>query len=109
MAGAPASQSKAPLGADTPEPTTTTNPTAINGHVVFAVKSCPIDTLVTFTLSRTNFSSRPNAPFAPGCEIAGIIEILDEGVSSWAIDDDAKAFAKMPARAGTRKMVVEIA
>ena len=61
-------------------------PAAAPGTVVIAVKACSInypDTLMIVDL----YQFKPARPFAPGGEIAGIVEAVGEGVSGFAVGD----------------------
>ncbi len=56
------------------------------GQVVVAVRACAInfpDTLVI----RDLYQFKPQRPFAPGNEIAGIITALGDGVAGWQVGD----------------------
>jgi NADPH:quinone reductase len=61
-------------------------PAAAPGTVVIAVKACSInypDTLMIVDL----YQFKPQRPFAPGGEIAGIVDAVGEGVSGFAVGD----------------------
>jgi NADPH:quinone reductase-like Zn-dependent oxidoreductase len=61
-------------------------PVAGPGQVVVAVKACSInfpDTLMIVDL----YQFKPERPFAPGGEIAGVVEAIGDGVSGFAIGD----------------------
>ena len=61
-------------------------PVAGPGQVVIAVKACSInfpDTLMIVDL----YQFKPARPFAPGGEVAGIVEAVGEGVTGFAIGD----------------------
>ncbi|MBP6580973.1 MAG: NADPH:quinone oxidoreductase family protein, partial [Sphingorhabdus sp.] len=65
-------------------------PTAGPGQVVVAVKACSInfpDTLMIVD----KYQFKPPRPFAPGGEIAGVIEAVGEGVTGFAIGDRVMA------------------
>jgi NADPH:quinone reductase-like Zn-dependent oxidoreductase len=60
------------------------------GEVLIAVKACAInypDTLII----RDMYQFKPARPFAPGGEIAGVIEALGEGVEGYAVGDRVMA------------------
>ncbi len=62
------------------------DPVAAPGTVVVAVKACAInfpDTLII----EDKYQVRPPRPFAPGSEIAGIVEAVGDGVSGFAVGD----------------------
>jgi NADPH:quinone reductase len=61
-------------------------PAAAAGTLVIAVKACSInypDTLMIVDL----YQFKPQRPFAPGGEIAGIVDAVGEGVSGFAVGD----------------------
>lgn len=61
-------------------------PTPSAGQLLVAVKACSInfpDTLII----RDLYQFKPERPFAPGSEIAGIVEAVGEGVSGFAVGD----------------------
>ena len=61
-------------------------PVAGAGQVVIAVKACSInfpDTLMIVDL----YQFKPARPFAPGGEVAGIVEAVGEGVADFAVGD----------------------
>ncbi len=65
-------------------------PEAGKGQVVIAVKACSInfpDTLMIVD----KYQFKPPRPFAPGGEVAGIIEAVGEGVSGFAVGDRVMA------------------
>jgi NADPH2:quinone reductase len=74
------------------------------GQVLVAVKACAInfpDTLII----RDLYQYKPQRPFAPGGEVAGVIEAVGEGVSGWQAGDRVIA---MPGWGGlAEKMLVD--
>ncbi len=61
-------------------------PIAGPGQVVVAIKACSInfpDTLQIVDL----YQFKPPRPFAPGGEVAGVVEAVGEGVSGFAVGD----------------------
>jgi NADPH:quinone reductase len=61
-------------------------PAAATGTVVIAVKACSInypDTLMIVDL----YQFKPQRPFAPGGEVAGIVDAVGEGVTGFAVGD----------------------
>ena len=78
--------SKAPGGPETLELTEAADPAAGRGQVVVAVKACSInypDVLVI----EDRYQFKPERPFAPGGEIAGVVERVGEGVEGWSAGD----------------------
>jgi NADPH:quinone reductase-like Zn-dependent oxidoreductase len=66
------------------------DPEAGKGQVVVAVKACAInfpDTLII----EDKYQFKPPRPFAPGGEIAGVVESVGEGVTGFAIGDRVMA------------------
>ena len=78
--------SKAPGGPETLELSEAADPVAAAGEVVVAIKACAInypDVLVI----EDKYQFKPERPFAPGGEIAGVIESVGEGVTGWSPGD----------------------
>ena len=61
-------------------------PVAGAGQVVVAVKACAINFPDTLMIE-DRYQVRPPRPFAPGGEIAGVIESVGEGVTDFAVGD----------------------
>lgn len=62
------------------------DPVAGPGQVVIAIKACSInypDTLMIVDL----YQFKPARPFAPGGEVAGIVEAVGDGVTGFAVGD----------------------
>ena len=78
--------SKAPGGPETLELSTLADPVAGKGQVVIAVKACSIN-YPDVLIIEDKYQFKPERPFAPGGEIAGVIESVGEGVSGWAAGD----------------------
>src|SRR3546814_8252650 len=78
--------STAPGGPETLELSEVADPVAAGGQVVIAVRACAInypDVLVI----EDKYQFRPERPFAPGGEIAGVIEHVGAGVEGWQAGD----------------------
>lgn len=61
-------------------------PVPAKGEVLVAVKACAInfpDTLII----RDMYQFKPERPFAPGGELAGVVEAVGEGVTEYAVGD----------------------
>ncbi|APG63479.1 NADPH:quinone oxidoreductase [Sphingorhabdus lutea] len=61
-------------------------PVAMAGHIVIAVKACSInfpDTLII----EDRYQFKPPRPFAPGGEVAGVVEAVGDGVTGFAVGD----------------------
>lgn len=78
--------SKAPGGPETLEIGELPDPVAKAGEVIVAVKACAInypDVLVI----EDKYQFKPQRPFAPGGEVAGVVESVGEGVTAWKPGD----------------------
>lgn len=62
------------------------DPVAGRGQVVVAVKACAIN-YPDVLIIEDRYQFKPPRPFAPGGEIAGVIESVGEGVEGWAPGD----------------------
>ncbi|WP_342250401.1 NADPH:quinone oxidoreductase family protein [Sphingomonas sp. OTU376] len=78
--------SKEPGGPDTLILEEVADPVAGKGQVVVAVKACAIN-YPDFLIIEDKYQFKPPRPFAPGGEIAGVIESVGEGVTDWAVGD----------------------
>ncbi len=66
-------------------------PIAEPGHVVVRVKAVGLnfaDTLIT----RGKYQFKPDLPFSPGAEIAGVVETVGSGVNGWQPGDRVMAY-----------------
>jgi NADPH:quinone reductase-like Zn-dependent oxidoreductase len=78
--------SKAPGGPETLELAEAADPVAGKGQVVVAIKTCAIN-YPDVLIIEDKYQFKPERPFAPGGEIAGVIESIGEGVSGWSPGD----------------------
>jgi NADPH:quinone reductase-like Zn-dependent oxidoreductase len=78
--------SRAPGGPDTLELAELPDPVAGPGQLLVQVKACAIN-YPDVLMIEDKYQFRPERPFAPGGEIAGIIEAVGEGVSGWSPGD----------------------
>jgi NADPH2:quinone reductase len=78
--------SKAVGGPDTLELSELADPTAGPGQVVVAVKACAIN-YPDVLIIEDKYQFKPPRPFAPGGEIAGVVEQVGEGVTGWSVGD----------------------
>ncbi len=78
--------SREPGGPDTLALTELPDPVAGAGQVVIAVRACAIN-YPDVLIIEDRYQFKPARPFAPGGEIAGVVESLGEGVTDWAIGD----------------------
>ncbi len=78
--------SKAVGGPDTLELSELPDPVAAPGQVVVAVKACAIN-YPDVLIIEDKYQFKPPRPFAPGGEIAGVIESVGEGVTGWSVGD----------------------
>ena len=73
-------------GPDTLELTELPDPVPGPGQVVVAVKACAIN-YPDVLIIEDKYQFKPPRPFAPGGEIAGIVEQVGEGVTGWQVGD----------------------
>ena len=73
-------------GPDTLKLTELPDPTAGHGQVVVAVKACAIN-YPDVLIIEDKYQFKPPRPFAPGGEIAGVVESVGEGVTGWSVGD----------------------
>lgn len=66
------------------------DPVAGPGQLLVAVKACAIN-YPDVLIIEDKYQFRPVRPFAPGGEIAGVVEAVGEGVSGWAPGDRVMA------------------
>jgi NADPH2:quinone reductase len=66
------------------------DPVAAPGQVVIAVKACAIN-FPDVLIIEDKYQFKPERPFAPGGEIAGIVAEVGDGVEGWAVGDRAIA------------------
>jgi NADPH2:quinone reductase len=78
--------SKAPGGPETLILETMPDPVPGKGQVLIAVKACSIN-FPDVLIIEDKYQLRPERPFAPGAEVAGVIEAVGEGVTDWAPGD----------------------
>jgi NADPH2:quinone reductase len=78
--------SKAPGGPETLEISELPDPQAGAGQVVVAVKACAIN-YPDVLIIEDKYQFKPPRPFAPGGEVAGVIESVGEAVEGWAVGD----------------------
>src|SRR3546814_101582 len=80
-------------GPETLELTELPDPVPGEGQLLVRVKACAInypDVLVI----EDKYKFRPERPFAPGGEIAGVVEALGEGVEGWSQGDRVIAMVR---------------
>ena len=75
--------SSAPGGPDTLELTELPDPVPGPGQLLVRVKACAIN-YPDVLIIEDRYQFKPTRPFAPGGEIAGIVEAVGEGVTGWA-------------------------
>ena len=78
--------SEAPGGPDTLKVRELPDPVAAPGQVVIAVKACAIN-YPDVLIIEDKYQFKPQRPFAPGGEIAGVVESVGEGVTGWQPGD----------------------
>ena len=78
--------SKAPGGPETLVIDELPDPVAGAGQVVVAVKACSIN-YPDVLIIEDKYQFKPARPFAPGGEIAGVIDSVGDGVTDWKVGD----------------------
>jgi NADPH:quinone reductase-like Zn-dependent oxidoreductase len=78
--------SKVVGGPDTLELTELPDPSAGPGQVAVSVKACAIN-YPDVLIIEDKYQFKPPRPFAPGGEIAGLVESVGEGVTGWNVGD----------------------
>jgi NADPH:quinone reductase len=78
--------SKAPGGPETLEMSELPDPEAGAGQVVVAIRACAIN-YPDVLIIEDRYQFKPPRPFAPGGEVAGVIDSVGEGVEGWAVGD----------------------
>ncbi len=78
--------SKAPGGPETLILDDLPDPSPAPGQVLVAVKACAIN-YPDVLIIEDKYQFKPPRPFAPGGEIAGVVEAVGEGVTGWAPGD----------------------
>jgi len=78
--------SKAPGGPETLTLTEATDPVATKGQVVVRVKACAIN-YPDVLIIEDRYQFKPPRPFAPGGEIAGIVDHVGDGVTQFQPGD----------------------
>ncbi|USU08753.1 NADPH:quinone oxidoreductase family protein [Sphingomonadaceae bacterium OTU29MARTA1] len=73
-------------GPETLQLTELPDPTPAAGQVLVTVKACAIN-YPDVLIIEDKYQFKPQRPFAPGGEIAGVIEALGEGVTHWQVGD----------------------
>ena len=78
--------STAPGGPETLELLDAPDPQAGQGQLLIAVEACSIN-YPDVLIIEDKYQFRPLRPFAPGSEIAGVVEVVGEGVTGWSTGD----------------------
>jgi NADPH2:quinone reductase len=78
--------STAPGGPETLELTELPDPAPQRGQLVVRAKACAIN-YPDVLIIEDKYQFKPPRPFAPGGEIAGIVEAVGEGVEGWSVGD----------------------
>ena len=78
--------STAPGGPETLELTDLPDPVPGPGQLLVRVKACAIN-YPDVLIIEDRYQFKPPRPFAPGGEIAGVVEALGEGVAGWSTGD----------------------
>ncbi|HEY0044989.1 MAG TPA: NADPH:quinone oxidoreductase family protein [Allosphingosinicella sp.] len=78
--------STAPGGPETLQLTDVADPTPGTGQLLVRVKACAIN-YPDVLIIEDKYQFKPPRPFAPGGEVAGVVESVGEGVSGWKVGD----------------------
>lgn len=78
--------STAPGGPETLQLSDLPDPVAGPGQLLVAVKACAIN-YPDVLIIEDKYQFKPPRPFAPGGEVAGVVEAVGEGVAGWAPGD----------------------
>lgn len=78
--------SKEPGGPETLELSELPYPVTGKGQLLVRVKACAIN-YPDVLIIEDKYQFRPERPFAPGGEIAGVVEAVGEGVEGWSVGD----------------------
>ncbi|UZK66166.1 NADPH:quinone oxidoreductase family protein [Sphingomonas sp. M1-B02] len=78
--------SKAPGGPETLSLEELPDPVAAQGQVLVAVRACAIN-YPDVLIIEDRYQFKPQRPFAPGGEVAGVVEAVGEGVTAFAPGD----------------------
>jgi NADPH:quinone reductase-like Zn-dependent oxidoreductase len=78
--------SNAPGGPETLELAELPDPSAGSGQLLVRVKACAIN-YPDVLIIEDKYQFKPQRPFAPGGEVAGVVEAVGEGVSGWSVGD----------------------
>jgi NADPH2:quinone reductase len=78
--------SKSPGGYDTLVLEAVADPTPQGGEVLIAVKACGVN-YPDVLIIEDKYQAKPKRPFAPGGEIAGVVEAVGEGVTRLKVGD----------------------
>ena len=66
-------------------------PTAGKGQIVIDVKACAVN-FPDVLIIEDKYQFKPPRPFAPGGEVAGVVEAVGEGVEGWEVGDRLIAY-----------------
>jgi NADPH:quinone reductase len=94
--------SRAPGGPETLEIGDLPDPVAGPGELLVAVRACAVN-YPDVLIIEDKYQFKPARPFAPGAEIAGVVEAVGEGVTGWKVGD------RVAATTGSGGMVEKIA
>jgi NADPH:quinone reductase-like Zn-dependent oxidoreductase len=78
--------SRASGGPETLELSELSDPVAGKGQLLVRVKACAIN-YPDVLIIEDKYQFKPERPFAPGGEIAGVVEALGDGVEGWSVGD----------------------
>jgi NADPH:quinone reductase-like Zn-dependent oxidoreductase len=62
------------------------NPVAGPGELLVRVKACALN-YPDVLIIEDKYQFKPSRPFSPGCEFAGVVEAVGDGVAGWRVGD----------------------
>src|SRR4051812_17302896 len=78
--------SKAPGGPETLTLEEVPDPIPGRGQVLVSVRACAIN-YPDVLIIEDKYQFKPTRPFAPGGEVAGVVEAVNESVTGWSVGD----------------------
>ena len=80
-----------PGGPETLKLTEVRDPAAGPGELLVRVHACAIN-YPDVLIIEDKYQFKPTRPFAPGGEVAGVVEAIGDGVSGWSVGDRLIAY-----------------
>src|SRR5687768_18088416 len=83
--------SRSPGGPETLELAEVEDPAPGPGQLLVRIRACAIN-YPDVLIIEDKYQFKPPRPFAPGGEVAGVVEAVGEGVSGWSVGDRLIAY-----------------